>query len=242
LTPPADGSGSGTVNFVVAYNSETVEPSGVIPANQRTGSVIVAAERSTIMQAGSPPACLIAFEPSSQTISAAGGTGTPIGVSTRGCGPWTAISNVPWITVLAGSSGNGNGVASFVVEANTGAERIGTLTIGGRFATIIQTAVESSSSTCPSTISPSETGADPHGGPGYLVFVTTPSTCVWTAVSDDPWLTIVDGARGTGNGIVKYTVAWNTGAARRGTLTIAGQRATVFQGELRFGIQSRNPR
>jgi hypothetical protein len=242
LTPPTGGSGSGTVNFVVAYNSETViEPSGiVIPSNQRTGSVTIAGERSTILQAGSGPSCVLAIDPSSQTIGAAGGAGTPIGVSTIGCGRWTATSNAPWITVV-GATGGGNGVVSSFVEANKGAERIGTITIAGLTATISQTSVDAPapppppSSACWSTIDPTENGFDGFGTSGNLVYVTTPSTCTWTAISNDPWITITDGARGTGNGIVKYTVAWNAGAPRRGTLTIAGQTAIVLQGDIRFG-------
>ena len=54
-------------------------------------------------------------------------------------------------------------------------------------------------------------------------------------MSNDAWITIVDGASGTGNGIVTYTVALNTGATRTGTLTIAGRTATILQGAIRFG-------
>jgi len=245
LRPPTVGSGSGTVNFVVAYNNDTViEPSGtVIKSNQRTGSVIIAGQRSTITQGGSGEQCPYTIDPDAQTIGAAGGAGTPITVSPGGC-RFTATSNAPWIRVTAGAAGDGNGVVSFFVEANTGAQRIGTLTIAGRTATITQTAVDAPalslppSPACPSTISPAENGFDGFGTPGNLVFVTTPTTCAWTAVSNDPWITITDGARGTGNGIVKYTIALNTGRARRGSLTIAGHTATVLQGGIRFGRTS----
>jgi hypothetical protein len=243
LTPPIGGSGSGRVNFVIGYNHETVmEPSGiVIPSNQRTGSVIIAGESSTITQTGSAPSCVLTIDPTSQTIGAAGGDGTPIRVSAIGCGRWTATTNAPWITVMAGATGAGPGGVSFFVEANRGAERIGTLTIAGLIARITQTGVDAPavpvppSPGCWSTIDPAQNGFDGYGTVSNLVFVSTPSTCTWTAVSNDAWIRIVDGASGTGNGVVKYDVPVNTGPPRGGSLTIAGQTHSISQGELRFG-------
>jgi hypothetical protein len=59
--------------------------------------------------------------------------------------------------------------------------------------------------------------------------VTTAPTCAWTAVSNAAFITITSAASGTGNGAVSYSVAANTGAARTGTLTFAGQTITVTQ-------------
>src|SRR5262245_60631803 len=74
LAPATGGCGRGTVNFVIGYNHETVmEPSGIVmPSNQRTGSVIIAGESSTITQTGSAPSCALTIDPMSQTIGAAG--------------------------------------------------------------------------------------------------------------------------------------------------------------------------
>jgi hypothetical protein len=46
------------------------------------------------------------------------------------------------------------------------------------------------------------------------------------------WITITAGATGTGNGSVSYLVPPNVGAARTGTLTIAGRTFTVTQAAL----------
>src|SRR4030095_8956278 len=52
----------------------------------------------------------------------------------------------------------------------------------------------------------------------------------WNAVSNDSFITINSGASGTGNGTVNFTVAPNTtGAARTGTLTVAGRNVTITQ-------------
>lgn len=238
LTPPTSGRGNGMVNFGIAYNNDGTD---------RTGSMIIAGERSTITQAGFGATCPFTVEPATQTIGAAGGAGAPIGVSTYGC-RWTATSNAPWITVTAGTSGAGNGVVAFSVEANTGAARSGTLTIAGRTATISQTAAgapppsQPPPTACPSTISPDTQGMDPHGGGGHSVAVTTAGTCAWTATSNDGWFTVVTGASGTGNGVVGFSVARNdTGAGRSGTLAIAGRTATITQGRITIGGRATGP-
>jgi uncharacterized protein (TIGR03437 family) len=67
------------------------------------------------------------------------------------------------------------------------------------------------------------------GGAGSVNVLTTPG-CGWSAVSNAPsFITITGGASGSGGGAVNYNVAANTGAARSGTLTIAGQTYTVTQ-------------
>ena len=66
------------------------------------------------------------------------------------------------------------------------------------------------------------------GGMG-TVSVTTPTGCAWTAVSNASWIVVNIGASGSTNANVGYTVAANAGAARSGTLLIAGQTYTVNQ-------------
>src|SRR5204862_6165738 len=67
------------------------------------------------------------------------------------------------------------------------------------------------------------------GATGQVVTVTTGSTCAWAAASNASWITINSGESGTGAGSVTFTVAANPGAARNGTLTVAGQAVTVAQ-------------
>jgi hypothetical protein len=51
-----------------------------------------------------------------------------------------------------------------------------------------------------------------------------------------PWITLTSGTSGTGNGPVGFSVASNTGSARSGTLTIAGQTFTVNQAACSYSI------
>jgi hypothetical protein len=82
--------------------------------------------------------------------------------------------------------------------------------------------------TCTFSVSPATASVGGSGGT-VAITVTTGSTCSWTAASNSAFVTVSAGASGTGNGTVTVTVAANTGAARTGTLTIAGQTATINQ-------------
>ena len=61
------------------------------------------------------------------------------------------------------------------------------------------------------------------------VTVTMPSGVAWTAESNAGWIHVTSGSSGTGSGSVGYAVDANTGGARTGTVTIAGQTFTVNQ-------------
>ncbi|MEN3334181.1 MAG: hypothetical protein V7641_3546 [Blastocatellia bacterium] len=84
------------------------------------------------------------------------------------------------------------------------------------------------------TISPTTQDFLASGGSGS---VGVNAVGAWTATSNDAWITITAGASGSGNGTVNYSVAVNnTGAARSGTLTIAGQTFTVTEAACAFSI------
>jgi len=138
-----------------------------------------------------------------------------------GCS-WTAVSNVGWITITTGASGSGNGTVSYSVGANGGAARSGTMTIAGQTFTVTQ------SGGCSYSISPTSQAFTAAAGSGSVA-VTAGAGCSWTAASNAGWITITTGASGSGNGTVTYSVAANGGAARTGTMTIAGQTFTVTQ-------------
>jgi hypothetical protein len=61
------------------------------------------------------------------------------------------------------------------------------------------------------------------------VSVSAGSGCAWTAVSSVSFISIAQGATGSGNGTVSFTVASNTGGQRTGTLTVDGTAITITQ-------------
>jgi photosystem II stability/assembly factor-like uncharacterized protein len=65
-----------------------------------------------------------------------------------------------------------------------------------------------------------------HGGSGSFS-VSTSAGCEWSAATDEEWITTT--SSGSGNGIVEYTVASNSGSDRSGTITVGEQTFTVSQ-------------
>jgi len=240
ITSGAQGNGNGTVALQIAANN----------GGARTGTVTIADRTHTITQQDAtqppappaptpppptppspptppaPPSCTFTIAPSSESIAAAGGAGTPIAVTAGGTCAWTAISNASWITITAGAAGTGNGSVSFTVAANTGAARSGTITIASQTFTVSQAAP--AAPTCTYTLASSSASLSALGGPGS-VNLTAPAGCAWTATTGASWITISSGASGNGNGTVGFVVVPNLGAARSDTILIGGQTFTVNQ-------------
>ncbi|MGA9774212.1 MAG: BACON domain-containing carbohydrate-binding protein [Blastocatellia bacterium] len=216
ITSGASGSGNGTVAYSVDPNSSA----------QRAGAIMIAGQTVTINQSAGSSSCSYTLSPPGASAGIAGGSVSVTVLTGGGCS-WTVQSNAPWITVTAGGGGaTGTGVVTFSIAANSGPARTGTLTIAGQTFTVNQ---DGSSSSCNYSISPTSGAMGAGGGPGG-VNVMTGAGCIWTAQSNAAWITITAGGSGSGNGTVSYQVAANTGAARTGTLTIAGQTFTLSQG------------
>jgi hypothetical protein len=218
LTAPTTGTGAGVISFTVPPN----------PGSDRTGTITVAGQRATVVQSSAPIPCSVTISPTSQSFTAAGGAGQSIAVTSPNTCTWTAQSGVPWIAVTSGSTGSGNGTVTFNVAANTGAARTGTIGIANRTFTVSQAAAAAPPPACTYAIAPTSQNVDANANTG-TVAVTADAGCTWTATSGVAWITVTAGATGSGNGSVGFSVAANTGAARSGTLTIAGQVFTVNQ-------------
>jgi hypothetical protein len=212
LSSAGNGTGTGTASFSISPTSAA-----------RSGSVIVAGKTIAVDQgAGSAPPplpCAFSISPESGAVSPAGGAGTVTVTTAAGC-PWTAVSNVPWITLTAGGSGNGPGQVSYLAAPGLEA-RSGTLTIAGRAFTVNQSAG------CSYSLAPEVQNVD-AGETKFSVGVTSSPGCAWLAASNAPWITL-DKIGGIGSDDLKVTVAANPGPARSGTATIAGRTLTINQ-------------
>ena len=128
ITSGASGTGDGTVAYSVSANTSS---------SARTGTMTIAGQTFTVIEAGL--VCGYSISPTSQSFSSSGGT-CSVGVtaSSSSC-RWTAVSNVTWITITSGDSGEGNGTVVYSVSANTGTSaRTGTMTIAGQTFTVIE--------------------------------------------------------------------------------------------------------
>ena len=210
ITGGAAATGNGRVTFDVAANAGA----------SRTATISVAGQTFTLTQAG--VSCGYSINPSSEAMPAVGGTST-ISVMTGGSCAWTSAANAPWITIASGGAGTGLGTVQLNVAANSGAARTGTATIAAQTFTVTQAAAP-----CGFALSPAAVDIVAAGGEGRTN-VSAGAGCAWSAVSNAPWITITDGSSGTGNGVVVFNAALNSGAARSGTITIGGQTLTVTQ-------------
>jgi len=139
---------------------------------------------------------------------------------------------------ILGCPGGLIGTSSATVGTPTITVTTPTPTIGNTSATITNTTVTPGTTTvipgdvctgippCSYSIDPTS-ASYPAGGGGASVNVTAPTGCLWAATSNAAWIT--GGTSGSGNGTVTYSVAANSGPARTGTMTIAGQTFTVSQ-------------
>jgi hypothetical protein len=83
---------------------------------------------------------------------------------------------------------------------------------------------------CLFTVSPNTAQFAAAGGSATIA-ITTGASCAWTASSALDWISVAPGS-GSGNGAVVVTAAANdTGAARNGSIMIAGAAVTITQAQ-----------
>src|SRR5262245_56531413 len=221
-------SGTGSANV-----SLRVDPNA---GGARSAALLVAGQTVTLTQSSSIPAspnCVFTLDRSSEAVAAAGASITVAVSGAAGC-PRTATSEAPWITVLAGGTGTGNGSVTFNVASNTGAARTGAVTIAGAAFTVTQAAAAAPppappAPSCSYSVAPNSQSIAASGGAGTTITISTSGGCAWTATNPVAWITLTSPANGSGPGTVTFNVANNGGGARSANLTIAGQTATVNQ-------------
>ena len=193
---------SGAFNFIVKAKYSD----GMVGVNRYTLNVV----------------CSGSINSSSQTIGANGGNIQVMVTSANACN-WTATPNQNWISATSGAPGSGNGTVVLSVQPNTGASRQGTVSIAGNNLTINQ---DAAAPTCAYTLNPTSAQI-PAAGRSDTINVATGDSCGWNAQSSAAWVTVSGGS--TGNGIINYTVAANTGAARNATITAGGKTFQITQ-------------
>ena len=160
--------------------------------------------------------CTYSVSPTTLQAAVAGGNLT-VGIRTGASCSW-AVSGLPgWITVSGASSGTGSASITLVVAPNIGASLTAAVLIGGASFTITQPAA----SACIYALSPGGQAFGVAGGTG-TINITVSTGCPWAVASNASWIAIAGASTGNGNGTVTYQAAPNPGAARSGSLTVAG--------------------
>src|SRR5262245_60052144 len=137
--------------------------------------------------------CVPTLNPVSAGSPQGGGTGS-ISVSTpSGCN-WSATSGVGWITVTSGASGAGAGAVGYSVAANSGAQRVGTITVNGQAFSVTQAPNPAS---CNYSLNTTSVSVSEQASSGSFT-LTTGAGCPWNASSNAPsWLTVTSPASGS---------------------------------------------
>ena len=216
ITSGVTGTGNGTVGYSTA-NSTSYLP--------RSGAIAVSGVSFAITQA--PPSCTYSFFPTSQSVPSSGGN-YPLGVTTQ-C-TWTASTSSNWIAFNAGFTGTtGDGTLSYTVAPNpTAAVRSGAIQINDQ-----SYSVNEQGNGCTYSVAPTSYSFPAAGGQ-VQVIVETGAACNWTVQNPAAWISVTQGGiavtSDTGVGMLLLTATANsTGAARKATVTIAGQSIAISQ-------------
>ncbi|MBK6999730.1 MAG: DUF1566 domain-containing protein [Rhodoferax sp.] len=186
--------------------------SDTIPRSQISNRVRLV--RGGLPASNPAPVCTLSASPASITT---GGSST----LTANCSP--AATSFTW------TGGTCAGTTSATCSVTPGSTT--TYTVTGINTGVTGTAASATVTVNPSACNPTLANTSASAGAAASTgSVSVASTCAWTATSNASWITIASGSSGSGNGIVSYAVAANTGTTvRTGTLTIAGQTFTVTQ-------------
>ena len=214
ITSGATGSGNGTVQYSVAATT----------GGARSGTMLIAGRTFTVTQS---EGCALTLVPNNVRVTEAGGT-TSFNVQTGASCAWTAAPQVPWITITSGDRATGNGTVQLAIAPNTGERRTGTVSVTNGAGVPPATFTVTQDNGCNVTLSSAGTTIGAAGG-GGTVDVVSDASCEWNVRTDDPWITITSGPRGTGSSTVTFNVAANTGAPRTGVIRIGARSFTVNQ-------------
>lgn len=148
--------------------------------------------------------------------------------------PFVPTNDQPWLSINDAYHGTTNGVVTFSFSANLSITRTGNIIVLGEPIPVVQSG--------PTFILGTSNIVDgPAAASNSVVLGSTPSTGMWTATANAPWLHVASGYQsGTGSTNVVFSYDANTGGTRTGTLTIAGQTLTVTQAGSTF-VQAPGP-
>lgn len=216
---PSDGSwiitsgGAGTASGIESAFL-TANGTGVT----RNGNVDVNGQSFSITQAAS--SCTYALNPSPASLPASGGTVQIAVTAPAGC-PWSVVLPSPFISIVSGGSGTGNGTVTLSLPANHSVQWLSPVVEVGP-----QSITLSEANICAYTLLPLTLG--PLAASGTISVTANRAGCSWGPQSNATWLTV--SGTGTGSGTFPYTVQANTGStARTADITLDHRQFTIKQ-------------
>jgi|GEM_PF-2559955 len=172
-----------------------------------------------------PPCSITSVTPSQVAIPSDGGQSSVTAATSNPSCEWTLTTDVSWITFPGGRNWVGSRNVTFVVAANPGAARAGSIKVGATQVTIQQSGVS-----CGVSVLPKVVAASKDGGIGNLTVTTTRGDCNWTATSSANWITFPSGPAGVGTKALQYSLTQNpTATTRAARITIGDVVVDVSQ-------------
>lgn len=231
ITDPAGGAGTGSrrVSFTVDANGG---------AGARTATVTVGAKTYTVTQVGTT-ACEYSVAPVEVKACMSVGYITTITVSTAAGCPWTSSTPASWIAIASGLSGSGPGSITFSMASNMDAARQANVEVRWPTPTAGQN-VRVLQAGCLYWAGPTLFDVPAAGGDYYFDVVSQSTDtscggplqngCVWSAVSNASWVTVLSSMPRNGDDRVSFRVAANgTGSARTATIVVRDRTVTIRQ-------------
>ena len=235
FTSEAEGQGPAEVSFAVDSNRST---------EARRVELVVADQRVAISQ--SAATCTWKVTPDAVAVGSSGGE-VRATLATEDYCSWTLSPRVQWIEITPAMRGVGPTDISLRISSNAGPARTGSVEFPSGVIAVSQKEAPVTSAPVPEPapgpavplppapvpctfqVAPTEFNDVSFSASPLQVDVTTQTGCAWSAASNTTWVTISSGTDGIGSGHIQLSVAENTGAARSGTLVIAGKTVTVNQ-------------
>ena len=188
------------------------------------GCLVVSACASSTISTTAPSGakCAVSASTSDHSFPFGGGAGIITIVAPRECS-WGVASEASWI-VPDRTSGRGEALVGFNVAPNgSPSARRGTLLLE---ATRLE--VDQGGAPCRFDLDTHRLGIRAGGGTAQIR-VTAMTGCGWAAQAHESWIAVGRGASASGSDLVELNVAPNSGSAREGSVTVAGETVIVAQ-------------
>ena len=231
ITGGSPGTGASSVAYAIDRNTG---------AEPRSGAITVADRTFTLNQAGDPPLiCDYSVTPVTFPVCMSVGFELVATLTTNDGCSWTVQPDADWLTLLTPAAGSGPSQVRFRVGDNYDAPRQGRMMVRWPTPTAGQNLLVSQAGCRYAVTVPAFTVVAAGGTNQFDVLQQSDPTecggplqngCLWSAVSDVPWITVTSSMPRRGDDRVVFSVAPNTGTTpRSGTITVRDQTVRVTQ-------------
>lgn len=221
----------GVNGFTAGVGYDQATGWGSVDANLLINAWTGSSTAAPSFQFSAPPASTSVTQGTSATlkytVATSGGFNAPVALSINSL-PSGLTANFSPSSIAAPGAGSSTLTLTAASQLAAGAYNNITITAkGGGLTQTVPLAVTVAPK-CSYTLNPAS-AEQPSAAASYTVTVTASAGCSWTAASNTSWISITEGGAGTASGQLIYSLTANTGAARTGTLTIAGATFQVLQ-------------